>query len=548
MPKKKFPKFPLPEINKMLKQQLIQSQNGTQAHTINSNNNKSNDFILRINPSNNIILRPHQEKAVEQLKQIKATNLGRNDTKPYQLLTVLQGVPGSGKTVTATQIAKKLGLRALFSGTTSTAAAQLNAETINTLLGLGLNTNNFKNINIPYQTKQKIIQRFQDIDLLVIDEISMLTPVTVCRIEYYLRVSSESEYIFGGLDILLIGDMWQFPPVAPGLPKPALYQGAVMPGLGLHMPNDACRIGATIFTKFRLVTLNGQERTSRAYNKWLNALRNTDAEYPITEKWLAKIKTLSADDFTNTEINWTNTGIIVSGNAERHRFIKEKIIAFGKKNNEPILQWTCPVKISKNTYEALPTEYEKTYGQLNRYFARGAPCILTETIITKKGLGKGIEGKYIDAVWTEKNINWDSIPPGTIHKVTQPDYIIIEVKQKHNTTTFAIKPTAATFKDENGSYKGCLQHEAESAGTVTFHKVQGKTMESTISSLNATTNISKRIYPISLASIYVGCSRVHDHDHLRMLPMSQKDKEALKKLKWDPCLPMFFKNWDTTGK
>ena len=53
----------------------------------------------------------------------------------------------------------------------------------------------------------------------------MLTPVTLCRIEYHLRVSLENDYLFGGLDVLLIGDMRQFPPVAPGLAKPALYKG-----------------------------------------------------------------------------------------------------------------------------------------------------------------------------------------------------------------------------------------------------------------------------------------------------------------------------------
>ena len=549
IPKKKFPTFSITECQKMVgKQQIILNQQNKIMKSTNTYSNDAADFILRINPSNNIKLNPHQERAVEQLKQIKTDNLGHNNTKPYQLLAILQGAPGSGKTVTATQVAKKLGLRTLFSGTTSTAAAQLNAETINTLLGLGLNTNNFTNKNIPYQTKQNIIQKFQDIDLLVIDEISMLTPVTLCRIEYQLRTSLENEYLFGGLDILLIGDMWQFPPVAPGLPKPALYQGAVMLGLGLRMPNEAYRIGASIFTQFTLVTLDGQERTSREYNNWLKQVRNPNIEYPITDEWLSKIKILSAEDFSDDAINWTTTGIIVSGNAERYRFIREKILAFGKKFNEPVLHWTCPVKIAKNDYDAIPTEAMEHYKQLDRYFARGAPCILTETINTKIGLGKGIEGSYVDAVWTKQNINISELAPGKIHPITQPDYIIIEVKQKQKSITFAIKPTAAQFKDINGKTKGCLQHESVSSGAVTFHKVQGKTMHSTILSLNATSKVSKKIYPVSLPSIYVGCSRVHDHEHLRILPLSQEDKEALKKLKWDPYLPMFFKNWDKTGK
>ena len=258
-------------------------------------------------------------------------------------------------------------------------------------------------------------------------------------------------------------------------------------------------------------------------------------------------KNSSEEDFSDDTINWTNTGIIVSGNAERYRFIAEKILAFGKKYNEPILHWTCPVKIAKNEYDTIPIQANENYKQLHRYFARGAPCILTETINTKIGLGKGIEGTYVDAVWIKHDIDISESSSGNIHQVTQPDYLIIAVQQKQKTITFAIKPTAAQFKDSNGTYKGCLQHECESSGAVTFHKVQGKTMQSTILSLNARKDISKRIYPISLPSIYVGCSRVHTIA-LRILPMSREDKEALKKLKWDPYLPMFFRNWNDDGK
>ena len=78
--------------------------------------------------------------------------------------------------------------------------------------------------------------------------------------------------------------------------------------------------------------------------------------------------------------------------------------------------------------------------------------------------------------------------------------------------------------------------------------MQGKTVKNTIISLNSTNGISKKIYPITLPSIYVGCSRVFDHDHLRILPLTNEDKQKLKKLKWDPYLPMFFKNYDKNGQ
>ena len=58
---------------------------------------------------------------------------------------------------------------------------------------------------------------------------------------------------------------------------------------------------------------------------------------------------------------------------------------------------------------------------------------------------------------------------------------------------------------------------------VTFLKVQGKTVEATILSLNSTTGAAKDIYPVTLPGLHVGCSRVHHHDHLRVLPSSAKE-------------------------
>ena len=230
MPQKKFPCYTIAQCKQMFSNNVKTEERSSQEQIKKTKQNSTN-IILKVNPPKKIKLQQHQLQAVEQLKKIKQTDYKEIDIKPNQSLAILQGVPGSGKTVTATQLAEKLGLKTIFSGTTSTAAAQLKAETINTILGLGLNKNDFKNTTIPCQTKQKIIQTFQNIDLLIIDEMSMLTPVTLCSIEHYLRTSLNDDYLFGGLDILLIGDMWQFPPVAPGLAKPALYQAAVMLGL-----------------------------------------------------------------------------------------------------------------------------------------------------------------------------------------------------------------------------------------------------------------------------------------------------------------------------
>ena len=97
-----------------------------------------------------------------------------------QLLGFLQGFPGAGKTTTAEKMEDVTGLRVLYCGSTGTASAHFNSSTLNSLLSLGLSVDNIdltKAISSP-QLISRIVQLMDNYDLLLIDEASMLTPVT----------------------------------------------------------------------------------------------------------------------------------------------------------------------------------------------------------------------------------------------------------------------------------------------------------------------------------------------------------------------------------
>ena len=209
--------------------------------------------------------------------------------------------------------------------------------TINTLVKLGLSVDNFEYTSISYAAKQAILDNLRGIQLLIIDEASMMTPVTLARIDLHLRLALESDLPFGGLHVLLIGDFFQFPPVSRARAKPALYQAAVLFARGLRLPNDAYRTGAHLFTKFKLLILDEQIRADENYDGWLSALRDTKVEYPITDDWLSKLNILSPDDRAEA-LKWDFAPTVVTGNAERHLINAYKAKLFGKKNAEPILR------------------------------------------------------------------------------------------------------------------------------------------------------------------------------------------------------------------
>ena len=214
-----------------------------------------------------------------------------------QLLGFLQGFPGAGKTTTAQNLEEVTGLRVLYCGSTGTAAANFKSETVNSLLSLGLSVD-YIDLAAEITTAQKvarIVQLMDNYHMLLIDEASMLTPVTLARIDLRLRHCFNPDLPFGGKHILLLGDMWQFPPVS-GLAKPALYQSAVVVATNKRVPNEAYRAGANLFTQFKLFVLKDQQRMDEDYAQYLAPLSDMKKDYPITDEWLSKLKVLSPED------------------------------------------------------------------------------------------------------------------------------------------------------------------------------------------------------------------------------------------------------------
>ena len=245
-----------------------------QSNSIDVQGNESTKETILVDDEKEIQLSRAQEKVVEDLKA---------SIEAGQLLGFLQGFPGAGKTTTSKKMSDVTGLRVLFCGTTGTASAQFYTRTINSFLSLGRNVDkiDLSKVTTSAQVISKVVAAVENYDLILIDEASMITPVTLARIDLRLRHCFESQLPFGGKHILLCGDMWQFPPVS-GLWKPALYQAAVAVATNKKVPNEAYKAGANLFTQFKLFVLNDQQRMDKEYADHLAPLRDTAVKNPIT--------------------------------------------------------------------------------------------------------------------------------------------------------------------------------------------------------------------------------------------------------------------------
>ncbi len=522
----------------------------------------------------------HQTAAVWEMKGHKNYRKDKNNTevKPGQLLGLLHGPPGSGKTFTIQELGEIMQWSVLLTATTHSAASELDGYTINEICKTGRNLDTYPIDTLNSQKITKIKQALKDVDLLVIDEISMLTAATLDRIDLHLRAAFDSQYVFGGKDIVLVGDFWQFDPVSEkNIKNIALYQTAVRVERGQSVYNDQYKRGAKTFMLFKLVKLTEQHRAKEKYNDWLMELRNYKKTKPIDDEWLKKLKFLKAEDMQDTEIDWVFTPTIVSGNHERRKIILHKMTLFAEKYREPILRWINHVKRGKNpndlrynTYGKPNFDPEELFPELVQYFVRGAECVLTDKV---HGFPKGTLATCIDVAWKNPKHRHvlDKLKPGLVHRVEQPDYVIIQIKPKPKDDEDEKEPLPgpiipvplgrSQFEDKietkkrrannggkaNKAMKSFEQHPCQLTISKTYHMTQGGTLKSIILSLNSALFRCKSIKLSELRSVYVGLSRVHDFAEHRVLELSAEEKEALKQFTIDPLLRIFFQNYDPQG-
>ena len=128
----------------------------------------------------------------------------------------LTGEPGSGKTFVVNKYVEYLRSHSIapaITASTGIAATHIGGMTIHSWSGIGIKSHlsrgDIKNI----ATNDYVEKRISAANVLIIDEISMLPPETLQMIEVICREVKNNTKPFGGLQIVLVGDFFQLPPV-----------------------------------------------------------------------------------------------------------------------------------------------------------------------------------------------------------------------------------------------------------------------------------------------------------------------------------------------
>lgn len=144
---------------------------------------------------------------MRQTDALRILNAGAN--------VFLTGAPGAGKTYVLNQFVKQArqrGASVAVTASTGIAATHLNGQTIHSWSGVGVAQ--VMTDTLLKQIKTRRGKRIRATDILVIDEISMMHAWLFDMVDQACRAVRRSPKPFGGLQVVMSGDLFQLPPVS----------------------------------------------------------------------------------------------------------------------------------------------------------------------------------------------------------------------------------------------------------------------------------------------------------------------------------------------
>lgn len=182
---------------------------------------------------------------------------------------LITGKAGTGKSFLLKLFAKQPCKPTIVLAPTGIAAMNIQGATIHSAFGYNnLNNLSLEDINENnIKLKSEKIQVLKQVEVIIIDEISMVRSDTLEKMNKILQVFNHSDELFGGKQIILFGDLFQLPPIANS--EEVKYLQNTFGGIYFFNSN------AFIKGKFKFVelTINHRQKDDTAYFEVLNRIR-----------------------------------------------------------------------------------------------------------------------------------------------------------------------------------------------------------------------------------------------------------------------------------
>lgn len=386
-------------------------------------------------------------------EQLKAFQLA-TESRKHVFLT---GPAGTGKSYTLKSIVnwfKKNDLRVGVTSSTGTSALTINGSTLHSFLGIGLAKSSATQLAFKVRIKNKVPSKLKALNVLIIDEISMIGDELFDKVSEFLGIiRNQKTKPFGGVQLILCGDMFQLPPVEGDY----CFKSKTWPTLDIQIIHLTKMIRQDGDEEFQKILL--EARYGTCSDKTIDKLRSlTNPNFGEVAPTILFSKNMNVETINETE----HAKLRVQGMKER----------------------TYPTTISKHPDTLAWAESLKIPSEVS--LCIGAQVMLTVNLNVDEGFVNGSRGVVTDLR-----------DEGVVVLFKTGDQVIIE-------------PWTYIFESDDDKppeiYARCIPLKL--AYAITIHKSQSATLDSVVVSLGAS------IFEYGQA--YTALSRVRDMKSIKV--------------------------------
>lgn len=325
-----------------------------------------------------------------------------------QLLLIVRGVAGTGKSHTISGISHAIPNEVMRCAFTAKAAFIVRGGTLNSVFQIPVDSKLRSFAKLKTEKLAKMQNRFRNIKLVIIDEYSMLSDKMLGKIDQRLRQArGNPNDFFGGLSMILVGDLAQLPPVA------------AIPVYSHNGQGDLATNGFLAYRAFTKVIILTEmcrqvvqpgDTDQQLFVNLLNDLRNGHFS---TEQWHF-LRSRSPSNIQNFDQLFKHAIRLYSTNIEVNTRNVRKLEELGS----PI----TVLKAVHNENKARSFDSDIFRGLENEiYISIGAEISLTSNLNTAFGLTNRQPGTIVDIVYLPHQIPNENLPEFVVVKI--PRYI-----------------------------------------------------------------------------------------------------------------------------
>jgi len=401
----------------------------------------------------------------------KAFDFVENTTKPL----FVTGKAGTGKSTLLKLIREQTRKQVVVVAPTGVAAVNIKGQTIHSFFGFKPDVTLDKARDIAKKANTKV---YKSMELLIIDEISMVRADLFDCIDQFLRIVRKSFEPFGGVQLLIIGDLFQLPPVLTNQDRDHILSTYASPYFfSAHVMKE---IGFSVLSLDKIY-----RQSDLQFVTLLNKIRENSIEEQDLEILNKQVVTENYDIGNAICLTTTNDRAEVINKQKMWSISAEEIDFKGK----------------------FTGEYEKSAAPVDEILSLklGAQVML----VTNDAMGRWVNGTIGTVIQLEQDRE------GELIRVQLQDGQVIDVFE-NTWEMYEFTIDEKTEKVMSKSIGTFSQYPLKLAWAMTIHKSQGKTFDSVVIDLGRGA--------FAPGQVYVALSRAKTLQGIRLLsPVRRRD-------------------------